>query len=85
MGFELFVVGEYACPLVTTVKARPEFEADDLARFLRHEHGFVIGGGIADLHGQIFRVGHMGRAASDDYVEAFLLAVKDFLSRAGLA
>ncbi len=85
MGFELFVAGEYACSLITSVEARPEFEVDDLARFLRDEHGILIGGGIAELRGKIFRVGHMGRAASDEYVEAFLVAVKDFLRRAGLA
>jgi alanine-glyoxylate transaminase/serine-glyoxylate transaminase/serine-pyruvate transaminase len=85
MGFELFVAGEHACPLITSVRARPEFEADDLARFLRDEHDILIGGGIADLRGKIFRVGHMGRAASDEYVEAFRFAVKDFLGRAGLA
>ncbi|RLI15080.1 hypothetical protein DRO49_05670 [Candidatus Bathyarchaeota archaeon] len=84
MGFELFVPGEHACPLITAVKARPEFEVDDLTRFLREEHSIMIGGGIADLKGKIFRVGHMGRAASDEYVEAFLDAVRDFLQRRGL-
>ncbi len=84
MGFELFVEGEHACPLITSVKARPEFEVDALAGFLRKEHSIMIGGGIEGLHGKLFRVGHMGRAASDEYVEAFLNAVEDFLRRAGL-
>jgi len=85
MGFELFVTGEYACPLITAVKARPEFPVDELAHFLREERGIAIGGGIAELRGQIFRVGHMGRAASDEYVEAFLDGMRDFLQRKGLA
>lgn len=83
MGFELFVEGKHACPLITAVKARPEFQVDSLARFLRDEHGIMIGGGIAELRGKIFRVGHMGRAASDEYVEAFLVAMEDFLRRRG--
>jgi aspartate aminotransferase-like enzyme len=85
MGFELFVEGEYACPLVTAVKARSEFDTDTLAQFLRDEHRIMIGRGIAGLHGKIFRVGHMGRAATDEYVKAFLVAVEDFLGRMGLA
>lgn len=83
MGFDLFVEGEYACPLITSVKAGPEFQVDELTRFLRDEHGIMIGGGIAALKGQIFRVGHMGRAASDEYVEDFLVAVKIFCARQG--
>jgi alanine-glyoxylate transaminase/serine-glyoxylate transaminase/serine-pyruvate transaminase len=84
MGFDLFVVGEHACPLITSVKARPEFPVDELRRFLQQEHSIMISGGIADLRGKIFRVGHMGRAASDEYVEAFLVAVRDFLEQSGL-
>lgn len=84
MGFELFVEGEHACPLITAIKARSEFEVSALAQFLRDEHGIMISGGIAELSGKIFRVGHMGRAASDEYVGAFLGAVEDFLRREGL-
>lgn len=85
MGFEFFIQKEHACPLITAVKGRPEFQVDELTQFLRDEHGIMVGGGIAELHGKVFRVGHMGRAASDEYTGAFLVAVKDFLCRAGLA
>ncbi len=79
LGFELLVAGAHACPLITAVKARPEFEVADLARFLQERHGIMISGGVGELRGKIFRVGHMGRATSDAYVDAFLSAVSDFL------
>jgi aspartate aminotransferase-like enzyme len=44
----------------------------------------MIGGGIDKLAGKIFRVGHMGRAISPAYIEAFLAGVKDFLQQKGL-
>jgi aspartate aminotransferase-like enzyme len=79
MGFELFVRGEAACPLVTAVKARPGLKVEDLIQFLREQHGIMISGGVGKLRGKIFRVGHMGRAISDEYMDAFLTAVADFL------
>jgi aspartate aminotransferase-like enzyme len=54
-----------------------------MARFLRDECSIMIGGGIDELAGKIFRVGHMGRAISPVYIEAFLAGVRDFLQRKG--
>jgi alanine-glyoxylate transaminase/serine-glyoxylate transaminase/serine-pyruvate transaminase len=85
MGFELFVEGEYACPLITAVKARPEFPVAELLDFLRAEAGIMLGAGIGELRGKIFRVGHMGRAIEDEYVDALLNGVADFLRGQGLA
>jgi aspartate aminotransferase-like enzyme len=44
----------------------------------------MIGGGIGELAGKIFRVGHMGKAISPEYIESFLSGVRDFLQRKGL-
>jgi alanine-glyoxylate transaminase/serine-glyoxylate transaminase/serine-pyruvate transaminase len=84
MGFEMFVEGSHASPLITAVKGRPDMSIAEMARFLRDECGIMIGGGIDELAGKIFRVGHMGKAISPEYIEAFLIGVKDFLQRKGL-
>jgi len=85
LGFEMFVSDEWASPLTTAVRARPDAPADDLQAYLRDKHNLLIAGGIEELHGQIFRVGHMGKAAEPEYVTAFLDGVRDYLaSRSGV-
>jgi len=85
MGFTMLVDGQYACPVVSAVRARPEFEIGELSRFLERERGLMIAGGIGPLHGKIFRVGHMGKASTQEYVDEFLASVREFLGRKGLA
>jgi alanine-glyoxylate transaminase/serine-glyoxylate transaminase/serine-pyruvate transaminase len=84
MGFEMFVERPPASPLTTAAKGRPDMSIAEMVRFLKNECGIMIGGGIDELAGKIFRVGHMGKAISPDYIEAFLSGVKDFLQRKGL-
>lgn len=83
IGYEMFVPEEYAAPIVTAVKARPEFEVGELSNWLVNERNMAMGGGLATLAGKIFRVGHLGRAAEHDYVIDFLSANEDFLRRKG--
>ena len=84
MGFEMLVEGRYACPVVSAVRARPEFGVSELAGYLRDEHDIMIAGGLGPLTGRIFRVGHMGKATTQEYTDAFLLAVEEFLRKKGL-
>jgi len=81
LGFRLLVEGEYASPLTTAVLAEPLVSADELRRYLKEKHGILIASGLGELRGRIFRVGHMGKAASPEYVEAFLRGVEDYLGR----
>ncbi len=81
MGFEFLVPDAYSCPLVTVFKGKPDLPADELAQFLREEHGILVAGGIGPLQGKIVRVGHMGKAASESYSQAFLAAVREFVKR----
>jgi alanine-glyoxylate transaminase/serine-glyoxylate transaminase/serine-pyruvate transaminase len=79
VGFEMFVPDAYAAPVVTAVKARPEFEVAELSKWLAYERGIAIGGGLGELAGRIFRVGHLGKAATREYLVDFLFAVEEFL------
>jgi alanine-glyoxylate transaminase/serine-glyoxylate transaminase/serine-pyruvate transaminase len=83
-GFEMFVPEEYAAPIVTAVKARPEFEVAELSRWLENERGLVVGGALGELAGKIFRVGHLGKAATREYLLDFLVAVEEFLRYKGV-
>ena len=84
MGFELFVEGPHASPLITAAKGRPDMSIAEMAQFLRDECGIMISGGLDELAGKIFRVGHMGKAISSEYIEAFLAGIRGFLQRKGL-
>ncbi len=84
LGYEMFVADAYAAPIVTGVKARPEFEIDELSKWLVQERGMAIGGGLGELSGKIFRVGHLGKATQREYLVDFLFAMEEFLRYKGL-
>ena len=85
LGFEMFVADAYAAPIVTGVRARPEFEVAEMSKWLVAQRNIAIGGGLGNLSGKIFRVGHLGKAAEREYLVDFLFAVEEFLRFKGLA
>jgi len=84
LGFEMFVPEAYASPIATAVKARPEFELAELTKWLAEERNIAIGGGLGELSGKIFRVGHLGKAAEREYLLDFLVAMEEFLRYKGI-
>ncbi|HEY74151.1 MAG: hypothetical protein DRJ03_04385 [Chloroflexi bacterium] len=82
-GFEMLVAETCASPIATAVKARPEFKVSELIEYLAQAHSIYISGGIGPLRGKIFRVGHMGKAATPPYLMEFLFAVETFLRKKG--
>ena len=83
LGFRLFTEEGYSAPLVTAVYALPGMDVSDLQRYMMKEHQIMFAGGLDELAGKIFRVGHIGKAASDEYTHAFLAGVKAYLELAG--
>jgi alanine-glyoxylate transaminase / serine-glyoxylate transaminase / serine-pyruvate transaminase len=79
MGLEMFVPDEYASPIVTGVRTRPEFEFAELSKWLVEERQIAIGGAFGPLAGKIFRVGHLGKASEQPYLGDFLSAMQEFL------
>ncbi|MBN1536591.1 MAG: alanine--glyoxylate aminotransferase family protein [Anaerolineales bacterium] len=84
IGFEMFIPDAYAAPMVTGVKARPEFEVSELLKWLVAERDMAAGGGLGELSGKIFRVGHLGKASRREYLIDFLFSVEEFLRAKGL-
>ncbi|HEC34556.1 MAG TPA: alanine--glyoxylate aminotransferase family protein [Chloroflexi bacterium] len=85
VGFEMLIEEPFASPIATAVKARPEFEVRELMQYLAQTHGILVSGGLGPLAGKIFRVGHMGKAATRPYLMEFLFAVEEFLRQRRLA
>jgi alanine-glyoxylate transaminase/serine-glyoxylate transaminase/serine-pyruvate transaminase len=79
LGFRIFAAEGSVSPLVTAVYALPGMDVSDLQHYLMRERQIMIAGGLNELAGKIFRVGHIGKAASDEYVQAFLGGVEAYL------
>jgi len=80
LGFTLFPEPGYAAPVISAMNGQPGVDLNDMLRYLRDERGYMLGGGIADLHGKIFRVGHMGLARMPEVVDGLIEATADYLS-----
>jgi alanine-glyoxylate transaminase/serine-glyoxylate transaminase/serine-pyruvate transaminase len=84
LGFELFTEEAYTSPLITAVRGLPGMDIADFRRYLIDEWQIMISGGLDELRGQIFRVGHIGKAVSEEYSARFLDGVEAYLRLRGL-
>jgi alanine-glyoxylate transaminase/serine-glyoxylate transaminase/serine-pyruvate transaminase len=84
LGFEMLMPEASASPLITTVRPLPGMDVEDFRRYLLEEWQIMIGGGLEGLRGEIFRVGHIGKAASAEYRELFLNGVEAYVKLQGL-
>jgi alanine-glyoxylate transaminase/serine-glyoxylate transaminase/serine-pyruvate transaminase len=84
IGFEMFVKDEFASPIVTGVCRRPEFELDEMSAWLVEQREIAVGGGLGELSDKMFRVGHLGKAATREYLLDFLFAMEEFLRYKGI-
>jgi alanine-glyoxylate transaminase/serine-glyoxylate transaminase/serine-pyruvate transaminase len=84
LGFRMFVDDAYASPVVTGVCKHPQFEVAEMSQWLVEQRGIAIGGGLGELSGKIFRVGHLGKASTDEYLEDFLTSIEAFQRYKGL-
>lgn len=82
LGLHTFIPDEIASPLITVIAGHEGASADALRRYLLTHHDIQVAGGLEDLAGRIVRVGHMGRATSQEYVEALLHGIREWV-RAG--
>lgn len=83
LGFEMFTTEAHTSPLLTAVRGLPGMDIDDLRRYLVEEWHIMISGGLADLRDKVFRVGHIGKAASTEYSERLLQGIEAYLQLRG--
>jgi len=84
MGFTMFAPDDVASPTVTTSWKRDDMEVSDFIKFMGREHGFMIAGVFGELDGKVFRIAHMGKASTREYVLPFMIGVEDFVRRKGV-
>jgi pyridoxamine--pyruvate transaminase len=76
LGLELWPVREeIAAACVTAVRLPNGIGDEDLRGTMRHRYGVMISPGYGELHGKLFRLGHMGPAQAHPTVLAAQLAV----------
>ena len=85
LDFNPVTPAAHTSPLITALYGPPGMEVEDLRAYLVAEWQIMIAGGLEDLSGKIVRVGHMGKAATSDYVERLLDGVEAYLRLKGYA
>src|SRR5439155_7719839 len=45
---------------ITAVRTPPGIDSNDLLKHARERYALMLGGGIGELNGQAFRIGHLG-------------------------
>ena len=76
LGLELWPVREeIAAACVTAVRVPDGIDDAKLRETMRHRYGVMISPGYGELHGKLFRLGHMGPAQAHPTVLAAQLAV----------
>jgi alanine-glyoxylate transaminase/serine-glyoxylate transaminase/serine-pyruvate transaminase len=78
-GFTSFAPEAHSSPLITAVYPPPGVDIEDLRRYLLAKRQIMVSGGLQDLRGKIMRVGHIGKAASDEYVQRLLEGIEAYL------
>ena len=84
LGFEFFTPESCTSPLLTAVRGLPGMDVEDLRRYLVDEWQIMVSGGLGELRGKLFRVGHVGKASSPEYVNRFLEGMEAYLRLQGL-
>lgn len=78
IGFQMFIDPSYASSCISSVARPPHLDVPSFITYLLEEKNIQIAGGLGQTKGEIFRVGHMGKASSQEYVDALLEAIKEY-------
>lgn len=80
IGFDMLAPDDVASFTVTTVRKHPSMAHEQEVRdYLAAKHNFTVSGTMRKTEGQAFRVSHMGRSSSKEYLIPFLLGIEAFL------
>lgn len=81
LGYGFVAPPDAAAPTITATWIDERLSAEDLIAFLKEHHNILIAGGLDELHGKIFRVGHMGPTSSTQCVLPLLHGIAEALSK----
>ncbi len=80
-GMSALVNGAAAAPTLTLVNLPAGAVQQTVIDQLREQYGLYTSGGFGPLQGRVLRIGHMGKAASDEYVDAALAALGEIFGK----
>jgi len=83
MGLEVVAPEEYASPTVTAVRS-PEGLSSKIIREMLEKFNIMVSGGLGQLEGKCFRVGHMGLTATPHYIVYTISALARTLKNLGV-
>ena len=83
-GYAPLAAEEWASPTVTALRPPAGLAADAVVAAVREQANIQLGSGIAELAGEVFRVGHMGLSTTDAYLDD-LFGVLESLSSTSAA
>ncbi|MCL7401966.1 MAG: alanine--glyoxylate aminotransferase family protein [Thaumarchaeota archaeon] len=83
MGLEVVAPEEYASPTVTAVRS-PEGLSSKIIREMLEKFNVMVSGGLGQLEGKCFRVGHMGLTATPHYIVYTISALARTLKNLGV-
>lgn len=80
IGFPMLVDDADASFTVTTVCKHEAMEHEqELRDYLAAKHNYTVSGTWGELTGKAFRVAHMGKASTPEYLIPFLLGIEDYV------
>ena len=83
IGLEMFPEKGIESPTISAIYPPEGIPEAELRRILREEHGIYIAGGLEELSGKIFRIGHMANTASPACVMPTICALEFALKKIG--
>jgi alanine-glyoxylate transaminase / serine-glyoxylate transaminase / serine-pyruvate transaminase len=78
-GLSLFVDVPAAAPALSVVRLPDGVNMRAAMGAMRERHNLWISGGFGAMDGKVLRIGHMGKASQDDYIDAALAGLVDVL------
>jgi Serine-pyruvate aminotransferase/archaeal aspartate aminotransferase len=79
IGFDMFIYRENACPTVISINRHPDISVEDLRKRLKDSYGILIGVGIYQQKGRIWRIGNMAEQATIKKAEKLVQAVTEII------
>ena len=80
LGFTPFVPRSCACPTVISMNRHPKLTIEELSRRLKEEYGILIGVGIYQQQGKIWRIGNMAEQARPEKARRLIDALLELLA-----
>ena len=83
LGLNIYADPDFRLPTVTAVRVPEQIDQEDVRDRLRRPYRIDIGGGLGELHGQVWRVGVMSHSAQPTFLLAFLTLLEIILQELG--